>query len=151
MNIDEKILAKIKALEGDVERLKRLPVNPKFYPLKDAPLTSTDWDGDSHSTTAKTKIDLSAVFGVPAKVKAVLALVVIRDSGSSSGDPNIVLGPTNDSNVGMALRCGGLANDSLTSGSMIVPCDGNGDIYFQNNASGTNTMDIWLQIWGYWK
>jgi len=35
------------------------------------PLTSTAWDGgDAFSTTAKTLIDLSAVFGVPAGVKA---------------------------------------------------------------------------------
>ena len=31
-----------------------------FVPLT-TPLTSTSWDGDARSTTAKTKIDLSAV------------------------------------------------------------------------------------------
>lgn len=44
------------------------------------PLTSTSWDGDARSTTAKTKIDLSAVFGVPAGAKGILVRLVARDS-----------------------------------------------------------------------
>ena len=32
----------------------------------------------------------------------------------------------------------------------IVPCDANGDIYYQIAASGTGTMDVNIQIWGYW-
>ena len=48
-----------------------------------APLTSTSWDGDSFSTTAKTLIDLSAVFGVPANVKAIYARVFVNDSASA--------------------------------------------------------------------
>ena len=33
---------------------------------------------------------------------------------------------------------------------MVVPCDANGDVYYQIVASGTGTMDVHLQIWGYW-
>lgn len=29
-------------------------------------------------------------------------------------------------------------------------CDANGDIYYQLTASGSGTMDIYLEIWGYW-
>jgi hypothetical protein len=31
----------------------------------------------------------------------------------------------------------------------IVPCDANGDVYYQIVASGTDTLDAILQIWGY--
>ena len=42
------------------------------------PLTSTAWDEDSYSTTAKTLIDLSEVFGVPAGVKAVMVKISLN-------------------------------------------------------------------------
>lgn len=122
---------------------------PKFYPLA-APLTSTSWDGDSFSTTAKTKIDLSAVFGAPAGVKAVLIWVGIRDSGSAGGDTYLVLGPTNSAGVGVSVGPSGRANDAWERAQLVVPCDANGDIYYQVAASGASTMDIFLQIDGYW-
>jgi hypothetical protein len=120
-----------------------------FVPLA-APLTSTSWDGDARSTTGKTKIDLSAVFGAPAGVKAVLCDVAIRDSGSAAGDCYLVLSPNATSGSGLLTDCSGQANDSWERDSLIVPCDANGDIYFQNAASDASTMDVYLTIWGYW-
>ncbi|MDD5527223.1 MAG: hypothetical protein PHE11_07475, partial [Candidatus Omnitrophica bacterium] len=58
-----------------------------------APLTSTAWDGDARSTTAKTKIDLSVVFGVPAGAKGIFVRLVARDSGSSAGYCQLALSP----------------------------------------------------------
>jgi len=71
-----------------------------FVPLT-TPLTSTAWDGNAYSTTAKTLIDLSAVFGAPAGIKAILAFVVVRDSGSATGDTWLILGPTSANWIGM--------------------------------------------------
>jgi len=119
-----------------------------FHPLQ-SPLTSTAWDGDAYSTTAKTLIDLSAVFGVPAGVKAVDVSVKINDSGSAGGDYYLILDCTSIANQGRRVRCSGLPNDSPTNGHMIVPCDANGDIYHQIAASGAGTMDIVIQIWSY--
>lgn len=113
------------------------------------PLTSTSWDGDSFSTTAKTLIDLSAVFGVPAGVKAVLVLVLLQDSAAETSDCRIFLGPSNTAGVGPSVSCLPI-NDRYNRAMLIVPCDANGDIYYQIVASGTGTMDIFLQIWGYW-
>ena len=48
------------------------------------------------------------------------------------------------------VRCQGLVNDSWSESHMIVPCDANGDIYYQIAASVANTMDIHIQVWGYW-
>ena len=121
----------------------------RFVPLT-TPLTSTSWDGDSFSTTAKTVIDLSAVFGVPAGVKAVDIKIMLRDSGSASYAALIILGPDNTSYRGKAFQCGGLPSNYIDRSSAIVSCDANGDIYYQIDASGSGTMDVWLEIWGYW-
>ena len=114
-----------------------------------APLTSTSWDGDSYSTTAKTKIDLSAVFSAPAGVKAVLAYVTVRDSDSANGDYWLILSPNDTAGQGFSCKATHAANDSLHSYSCIIPCDASGDIYYQINAHDTETLDAWIEIWGY--
>lgn len=120
-----------------------------FIPLA-APLTSSSWDGDAYSTTAKTKIDLSSVFGMPEGARAVLVNLAIRDSGSASSECWVALAPNATANEGLWLGCSGLANDKYARGALTVPCDENGDLYYQVQASGAATMDIWMQIWGYW-
>jgi hypothetical protein len=121
------------------------------YPLTPltSQLTSASWNGNARSTTAKTLIDLSTVFGAPAGIKAVLLRVAIRDSGSLGTECWITFSPNNSANSGLAIGCSGIANDMYSRGSLLVPCDANGDIYFQTLASGANTLDVWLEIWGY--
>lgn len=122
-----------------------------FMPLT-SPLTSTSWDGDSYSSTgAQTLIDLSNVFGAPAGVKAVLVTVIVRDSASASTqDLGISLGPANSTTMPVHVRCHGRPNDYWETENCIVPCDSNGDIYYRCFASGSGTLDVILQIWGYW-
>jgi hypothetical protein len=136
------------ALDADkTKKVQFLYLSPTFLTT---PLTSTDFDGDSFSTTAKTKIDLSAVYGVPAGVKAVDTSLSIRDSGSAASAALIILSPNNTDGNGKYLRCGGVANDYWVSGGLTVPCDASGDIYYQIVASGSGTFDVVLSIWGYW-
>lgn len=139
----------------DVERIKkklaRLSAREsKQWQYLDAPLTSTDWDGDAHSTIAKTKIDLSAVFGVPANIRGVLCYVAIQDSGAGAGGGSysIRLAPNDTAAHGMAVNCIS-TNDSYNRGCLTVSCDANGDIYYQIEASGADTADVIIQIWGY--
>ena len=147
-NFDEKTVDRIKRLEREVERL-RVKESGKFIALT-TPLTSTSWDGDSFSTTAKTKIDLSAVFGVPAGVKAVLVKVALRDSGSAAASCVFQLsGVSSGTNYSLTAIASPIA-DRFAYYSGIVPCDANGDVYYQINASGSATMDVYLEIWGYW-
>ena len=122
-----------------------------FVPLT-TPLTSTSWDGDARSTTDKTLIDLSEVFGVPAGVKAILARISARDSASAGTQSLYFALSPNDTTLShaMAVKPSGLTNDYVADAVGIVPCDANGDVYYQINASGTNTMDCWFEIWGYW-
>ena len=112
------------------------------------PLTSTSWDGDAYSTTAKTLIDMSAVFGVPAQVRFVLIKLAISDSGSDAADCYMILAPTNTALEGMSA---GAPTPKTRWGRecLVVPCDANGDIYYQIVASDSSTLDVVLKVWGY--
>lgn len=116
------------------------------------PLTSTSWDGDARSTTSKTLIDLSSVFGVPAGVKAILAQIMARDSGSSSSATAFFgLSPNNvDGSLSLMNTTRYIQNDLIVYNTAIVPCTSTGDVYYQVDATGTGTMDCWIRIWGYW-
>ena len=138
---------RIESLEGRIQTLEA-ELHPTFLAT---PLTSTSWDGDAYSTTAPTTIDLSAVFGVPAGIKAVLVMLIARDSGSSgAGSYDVDLGPSANSNSALRVYVNGITNDVPMAGSGVVPCDANGDIAYKITASGAGTMDVWIQIWGYW-
>ena len=114
------------------------------------PLTSTSWDGDARSTTAKTKIDLSAVFSAPAAIRAVYCRLLARDSGSAASTTAFVgLDASNGSYHQLGVWPAGKANDTYAEGSGWVTCNADGDIYYQISASGAGTMDVCLQIWGY--
>lgn len=115
------------------------------------PLKSTAWDGDAFSTTAKTLIDLSSVFGAPAGIKGILVRLAGRDSGSSAGVCQLALSP-NSTADSVAVQCylQGVANDVYISANGVVPCNENGDVYYQITASGTGTLDAFIEIWGYW-
>ena len=147
-NFDEKVVDRIKRLEREVERL-RAKEKQVFVPLA-TPLTSKSWDGDSFSTTGKTLIDLSTVFGVPAGVKAVMVKIALRDSGSAAASCIFQLsGVSSGTNYSLTAIASPIA-DRFAYYSGIVPCDANGDVYYQINASGSATMDVYLEIWGYW-
>lgn len=125
----------------------------RFVPLT-TPLTSTAWDGDAYSTVgSSTLIDLSAVFGVPANVKAISVTITCRDSGSAAAtNLGVQLGPSNTYYYAGDVKCSGIANDAFASvGPVAVPCNADGDIYYRLAASGAGTLDVWLRIWGYWK
>lgn len=123
-------------------------VGSVFVPLT-TPLTSTSWDGDSFSTTAKTLIDLSTVFGAPAGITAILAYVAVRDSGSAGTSCYIYLSPNDTAGQGMAANCSEV-DDRYNAECLTVPCDANGDVYVQIVASGASTLDAIIQIHGYW-
>jgi len=120
-----------------------------FVPLT-TPLSSTAWDGDAYSTVAtSTLIDLSAVFGVPAGVKAVLVSVAVRDSAAwGAGGYGLNLGPSSTYYYANSTTCYG--GNLYGRGYGPVPCDANGDLYYRCQASGAGTLDIDLRIWGYW-
>ena len=152
---EDSIISRLRLLEREVERLRvgdkadsAAFGRPVFLTT---PLTSTSWDGDSFSTTAKTKIDLSTVFGVPDGIKAILVRLVARDSGSSAVTTQLVLSPNNTTDsAAIQAYLQGVDNDVFATENGICPCDSGGDVYYQITASGTGTLDAWIEIWGYW-
>lgn len=130
-------------------KMRAASAQPQWHYLQ-SPLTSTSWDGDAYSSTAaKTLIDLSAVFGVPAGVKAIDALVNIRDSGSVGTYCYLILSPNDIAGSGKIFKADRAINDAFSPSSDTVPCNSDGDIYYQIVASGSGTMDVVIQIWGY--
>jgi hypothetical protein len=136
---------------ADADKTKRalLSTLNVFVPLT-TPLTSTAWDGDSFSTTAKTLIDLSAVFSAPAGISAILVQAIVRDGVSAGGDYRLILGPTDADTVGVVAQAAYTTNDNWQCHLLTVPCNADGDIYYQISASGVGTFDANLLIWGYW-
>jgi len=140
-----------KRFEQDTRKIRTL-VPQLITPLQDTslPYTSTSFDGDSFSTTAKTKIDLSATFSAPANVRAIVLYVYCRDSDSANSDNYVVLAPNDTADSGMSCSANHSPNDSWHRyPGIMVPCDANGDLYYQIAASGANTFDLGIQIWAY--
>lgn len=121
-----------------------MPAGLRFVPLATA-ATSSSWDGDAKGTGDRGIIDLSAVFGLPAGITAIAVCLGVKDatvgaegclgpSGASSATRNAVVATVQ------------VANQYIhTSG--IVPCDGNGDVYFYNSEA----LDaVYIRIYGYW-
>ena len=135
---------------ADANKTKRVTLGTLHMPVfPTSPIGSTDWDGDARSTTAKTKIDLSTVFGVPAGITALYAHIMVRDSGSAGEWAYLILSPLDIADNGQKFGMQ-VANDTWQTYSAIIPCDENGDIYYQIYATGVTTFDIYLEIHGYW-
>ncbi len=104
-------------------------------------LTSTSWDGDNKTTGNNAIIDLSAVFGVPAGVKAILARVTINDASVGAV---VTMGPDSTNRTALSLRV--IVASQGISSTAVIPCDSNGDVYFWCN----QTIDeVTIEIWGY--
>lgn len=120
------------------------------------PLTSTSWDGDARSTTAKTLIDVSATFSnaagetVPAGARALLVQLACNDSASATTNCFFAVAP-NDTDGSYQLVCKPYdrGNDIVEHEQGPVNCNADGDIYYQCVASGANTLDVTMRIWGY--
>ena len=112
-----------------------------FVPLT-TPLTSTDWDGDTKTTSDRAIVDLSTVFGVPAGIKAVLMSIQTQ---ADAVNEYIRFGP--NSTYDYALICRTPVASQIAHAMGIVPCDSNGDVYCY--PSGT-IENVQVYIWGYW-
>lgn len=147
MSENRDLLQRIARLERMLDRAGAVEV-PRIVRLK-TPKTSTAWDGDARSTTSRTLIDMSAVFGVPAGVKAVLIRVVARDTGSATRTAHVALSPATTGDAAFILRLTKLPDLYHGEALITLPCNSNGDVYYDIAASGTGTMAVWLEIWGW--
>jgi hypothetical protein len=139
--IFERLVAEIEDLKRKVEQLSTVE-GGKFVPLT-TPLTSTAWYGGEKGVADRAIVDLSAVFGVPAGIKAVS--MSIQTKGNAAGD-YIRFGPNATYNYAIICRTqvAGVINHA---GPSPVPCDSNGDVYCYPS---TTIPDVYVMIWGYW-
>ena len=146
MNVIDGIL---NAINNLTKRISRLEVQGygQFIPLT-TELTSTSFDGDSFSNVGATVLDLSAVFGVPAGIKAALVQVIARDSAAWGTDGlYVAVGANATAEWPLTIRPAG--GDVWLEGLGIVPCTTTGDFSYTISASGANTMEVYIRIWGY--
>lgn len=142
----------ITCVEGDIPPTNFIRRENEVFYLK-VPVTDTSYDGDVFSTVNAT-LDLSAFGnGCPAKIKAVLLTVQISDSGSAAGNPLIMIGPAAPGGDWMksalAIGLAGETDTKIKSDSAWVPCDANGDIFYDLDASGAGTLDLRIIVWGW--
>jgi hypothetical protein len=118
-----------------------------YIPLA-ANLTASAFDGDSFSDVSWTKIDTSAVFSAPAGIKAAMVRLIARDSATwGTAGLYVDVGPDGSAGSFSVRPAGG---DVFAETVGVCPCDANGDFYYRINASGSNTLDLYIQIMGYY-
>jgi len=123
-----------------------------FVPLA-TPWTHTSWDGDAKSDVlTATLLDMSTFTGAPADtshIKAYLLRLVTRDSAPwGTANLHLSLGPSQSPFYQM-VSCRPTGGDIWAETTPTVPCDANGDLWYQIDASGTLTLDAYIIVWGY--
>ena len=131
-------------LDTDAATTKKVSVSTAIekWTFLTPPLTSTSWDGDNKGTGDRATVDLSAVFGVPVGVKAVL--MSIQTQGNAAND-YIRFGPDSTHNYVLACRTQVAGVINVVNG--VVPCDANGDVYCYTSG---DVESVYVWIWGYW-
>jgi hypothetical protein len=103
----------------------------------------TDWFDETKGTADDGVIDLSADFGVPANIKAVMLRMDIIDPTVTA----VKIKTSSGASTSMLAYTGyGSTHDEWISLQGIVPCDSNGDVYIEYD----DTIRISLYILAYY-
>jgi hypothetical protein len=112
------------------------------------PITAASFNWTATSTIAKTAVNVTTQFpGVPSGVKSIDLMIGVRDSGSATVDCWVIVAPNTGNFVGDAVDCHPV-NDRIHRAQRTVKVVNN-LIYMQRNASGTGTLDVFIQCTGY--
>jgi len=150
--MDRDVLKRLLDLERRLDSLAQPERGwtPHFFT---EPLTNTDFDGDTFSdVAAKTKIEnTSWSTTIPADAKALIIFIRCADSGSAGQTALYFALWSTSTATNPALNAypTGITNSAFTGSQGIVPCT-DGDIWYTCNASGANTMAVYLNCMGYW-
>lgn len=113
------------------------------------PIWDAGWWGGGKSDGDSAVLDLSAFGnGCPPGIKGVYFSIFAQDSDVTV-NPAARIGPTLAQHDCITAELGGGANDRWSGGCGFSPCDANGDVYMFCDASGANTLDIYLRIFAY--
>jgi hypothetical protein len=115
-----------------------------------SPITDASYDTGVFSSVSDQQIDMSSVFtGNLTYAQGYHFMIAIRDSGGAS--TNCWIGfKTSSGGSYVAWKSCHLANDEWARDVIFIPAGANGDIWFDINASGTNTFDLILRVVGYY-
>lgn len=130
-----------------------------FYPAETivTPIALTGYTGAAMSTGTGT-LDMSGLVGsywnragrlIPPK--AWILKVRARDTGSATSVSTVlirdVVGTSINEAQGLYLQ--GTTNNVYRTGTFIIPCDPNGDLFYDVTASGAGSLELRLSIIGY--
>jgi len=113
-----------------------------FVPFR---ATSTSWDGDLKYDANNGVIDLSAVFGLPAGIKAIEATLQVA---CATVGKTVTLGASSAYRYQLVQETQ-VAN-AYISNTGKVTCDANGDVYFWTDAVTAAKAAVYLVIYGYY-
>ena len=153
MSHDDELVRKIVELEKRLDDLVQPEIGITLYPLT-TPYTHASFSGNAFSTVAVNTLIDNAGWSttIPADAVALLIRSGCRDSGSAAGAglAFLLYSAAAAANAVLANQIAGVPNDERRTMTAVVPCT-NGDIWYQINASGANTLDVWLYCFGYWR
>jgi len=134
--------------DGNLKSMKNSTVYDVYaiHPVT-APFTSTSWDGDDAKTVAASpyEIDTSAVFGVPAGVKAVYIRLATKWAGVDNAYSCNVRAKGGSS--GQVVCRSDVSAGGWNEATGWVSCDANGDI--EVVVGGADTTAVFLELWHY--
>lgn len=118
------------------------------------PLTFTDYDGDAFSDGDDLQIDMSTLLGSNYPTTGVpptgyTIQLRARDSGSAAGNPYARMARNSSevsSGLAKTINLRGQVNDHAVDAVFFQAADANGDVYLDFEASGTDTLDVWLRV-----
>ena len=120
-----------------------------YHPLA-TPLTVTGFAGNSFSTVgSSTSIDLNTASSVPTDAVAVQFDVRVNDSGTW-GNSAWYFGCGPSPTYWYQFLCYTYGGDNASRQNGICNLDNSGRVWYRIQASGTNTLDVNLRIFGYW-
>jgi len=151
MSLD--LLARILRLEQRLDNLVKPEKGWTPHFLTD-PYTNADFNGDAFSDVAAHTVieNTSWSTAITANAKALLIRATVRDSDSAgtAGLAFSLYGAAAAVLPTLELWLNGMPNDQWVSETCIVPAT-DGDIWYTINASGANTLDVYLFCCGWWE
>lgn len=120
---------------------------PLYTPADDL----TNWDGQTHSDVSTSTAIYLNNFGIPDYVKAVDVQLMAIDSGTHPQTGlYFAVGPSTTYWWTIVARPIGSGLNYEIRGICPITSSATPTMYYRINASGSNTMQCWIRIWGYW-
>lgn len=130
-------LRRLRDLEERIGSLELIEYSKVFFKIRLDTTSAKAWSTvTSRSAADDGLIDLSATFGTPAQIEAVILRVDINDADTGNPVALVSMGATAVPTE--QLMYAGFDGQWMIYNSVIVPCDANGDIYITFSETVSN-------------